>query len=151
MNDGDGAMLVSFLRDRDVACPGCGYNLRGLTNDLCPECRQQLVLHVGLSEPRIGLWLAAMIGAACGAGFNIILCGYFVIRVASGGSMPSAFWTEVAPLIGIPAVVFSALLWALLAHGKRIRRSRLSTKVHIVILTWALVIVNLVIFSATGG
>jgi hypothetical protein len=148
INDEDGAMLASFLRDRNAACPGFGYNLRGLTNDLCPECRQQLVLHVGLSEPKIGLWIAAMIGAASGAGFNIILCGFFAIRAASGGYVHPLFSNVMVPTIGIPSVIFSLALWTLLARGKRIRRARLRTRIHIVILVWSLVIVNLVIFSA---
>ena len=35
-------MLTEYLASRDEACPGCGYNLRGLVGDRCPECNQQL-------------------------------------------------------------------------------------------------------------
>ncbi len=49
-------MLLEFLRDHDVVCPVCGYNLRALTRPVCPECRQELVLTVGVR--RLGLaWL----------------------------------------------------------------------------------------------
>lgn len=30
--------LSRYLADRDVRCPGCGYNLRGLEEGTCPEC-----------------------------------------------------------------------------------------------------------------
>lgn len=30
--------LVEYLRTRNVACPGCKYNLRGLARASCPEC-----------------------------------------------------------------------------------------------------------------
>ncbi|MCA9297894.1 MAG: hypothetical protein KDA28_02440, partial [Phycisphaerales bacterium] len=35
-----------FLKDHDVACPSCGYNLRDLTSETCPECRFHLELSV---------------------------------------------------------------------------------------------------------
>lgn len=31
-----------FVRGRDVECPGCGYNLRGLDGRTCPECGGRL-------------------------------------------------------------------------------------------------------------
>ncbi len=44
MTDGRTELAV-YLAERDVPCPGCGYNLRGLTEATCPECAQQLHLH----------------------------------------------------------------------------------------------------------
>lgn len=32
------SLLRRFLADRDVPCPHCEYNLRGLETDRCPEC-----------------------------------------------------------------------------------------------------------------
>lgn len=31
-------LLVEYLAERDIACEGCGYNLRGATTVQCPEC-----------------------------------------------------------------------------------------------------------------
>ncbi len=65
-------LLRAFLADRDVPCPGCGYNLRGLPSDRCPECNQPLVLRVGLAEPRLGAWLGAVSGLLSGAGAALV-------------------------------------------------------------------------------
>lgn len=53
-------LLLEFLRDRDAACPACGYNLRNLTRPVCPECRETLALTVGYQKPRIGLFVATI-------------------------------------------------------------------------------------------
>lgn len=60
-------LLCTFLSQSDVPCPSCGYNLRGLRSGICPECSQALVLRVGLSEPRMRLYIAGMVGLAAGA------------------------------------------------------------------------------------
>ncbi len=56
VTDTQDIMLLDFLREHDAACPVCGYNLRALTRPFCPECRQELVLTVGVRQ--LGLaWL----------------------------------------------------------------------------------------------
>ena len=60
VTDTQDIMLLDFLREHDAACPVCGYNLRALTRPVCPECRQELVLTVGVR--RLGLaWLFVVI------------------------------------------------------------------------------------------
>lgn len=44
MSDVDALRL--FLADHDAACPGCGYALRGVQSDACPECGRRLVLEL---------------------------------------------------------------------------------------------------------
>ena len=34
----EASLLQDFLRDRDVTCPRCAYNLRNLVGNRCPEC-----------------------------------------------------------------------------------------------------------------
>ncbi len=53
-------MLLEFLRDHDAACPVCGYNVRSLTRPICPECRQEVVLTVGVLRLRLRWLLAAV-------------------------------------------------------------------------------------------
>ncbi len=40
-------LLLRFVAHRDHACPKCGYNLRNLTQPVCPECGEELKLTVG--------------------------------------------------------------------------------------------------------
>lgn len=35
-----------FLAERDVSCPGCGYNLRGNEQAVCPECGRGIELTI---------------------------------------------------------------------------------------------------------
>lgn len=51
-------LLFSYIAHNDVACPVCGYNLRALTTDICPECGQQFRLQIGGPSVRFGLFLA---------------------------------------------------------------------------------------------
>ena len=73
MTSSEARALVEYLRDRDVVCPLCHYNLRGLDTPRCPECGRQLELRVGLTEPRQGAWLAALISSALPAGIGVLL------------------------------------------------------------------------------
>ncbi|MCE7973090.1 MAG: hypothetical protein DYG92_02010 [Leptolyngbya sp. PLA1] len=41
-------LLAAFLAEHDVACPNCGYNLRGLDKPRCPECGVTLTVTVTL-------------------------------------------------------------------------------------------------------
>ncbi len=80
-------LLASYLRDRDVPCPGCGYNLRGITTDRCPECSRAIALHVmGASTPlestrRLSLWAIWILlaGFVWRLGFQV----YFAINTYS--------------------------------------------------------------------
>ncbi len=37
-------MLEAYLAERDVPCPSCAYNLRGVRTGKCPECGRTLSL-----------------------------------------------------------------------------------------------------------
>lgn len=50
-------VLRVFLTDRDVPCPVCRYNLRGLGSTTCPECGVRLDLRVGSIDLKLGPWL----------------------------------------------------------------------------------------------
>jgi len=70
------SLLLSYIAANDVACPVCGYNLRRLTVDVCPECGQRFQLRVGSDSVRFGyflVFLAPLIMLAGLSGFFVIL------------------------------------------------------------------------------
>ena len=83
-------LLLTFLRERDAACPLCGYNLRNLVRPQCPECRQDLVLSVGIKDLRLG-WLVATIapGIFSGIAAGLLLIPIILVPLlARGGPAP---------------------------------------------------------------
>jgi len=110
------AHLAAFLAERDAPCPGCGYNLRGLTTGRCPECDRELTLEIRLVEPRLGPWVAAVVGASVMAGFHTLLACYFLWMsvVRTFGPRISEVW---------PLFIFSPLGFGLLAVLVRRRRA----------------------------
>jgi hypothetical protein len=56
--------IPSLLRDRDVACPKCKYNLRGLIGTRCPQCQlelnpYELLDRVASPNAAQGAWVAS--------------------------------------------------------------------------------------------
>jgi hypothetical protein len=88
-NDNTLCTLRAFLAERDVACPGCGYNLRGIAGSGCPECGWLITL----SELRAA---AAAFGS-----------GLVVMRVVP----------VVALLFVVPGVLGCFVLWRWLDAG----------------------------------
>jgi hypothetical protein len=64
--------LLEYLRERDVACPLCGYNLRGLSSARCPECGREVQLTVGLTEPFMRAWVVLASATFAGAGIGLL-------------------------------------------------------------------------------
>ena len=65
-SEADVIRLVEFLATRDAPCPLCGYNLHGLTRDICPECGRQLQLSVGLTDPFLRAWVILAVAVFSG-------------------------------------------------------------------------------------
>ena len=97
----DHGMLTTYLAERDEPCPGCAYNLRGLTGPRCPECNQELQVRVGLVEPRLGEYLAALCGLLAGVGMATLELGIVAYASLRYGGPPRR---EAWPIIGIPGV-----------------------------------------------
>jgi hypothetical protein len=51
--------LKAFLAERDVSCPRCQYNLKGLEKLVCPECGEPLDLAIvaSVKKKRPSPWL----------------------------------------------------------------------------------------------
>src|SRR5512133_1904122 len=67
------AWLIDYLRERDVPCPLCGYNLRRLASARCPECGQEIGLRINLAEPHLRGWITAVVALCASAGIGVII------------------------------------------------------------------------------
>ncbi len=81
LGESSGGELRLFLAERDVACPNCGYNLKGLTAGRCPECDQRLALQIALAEPRFGAWMTCVLSLAAVGG--LFFLGWIVVMFIS--------------------------------------------------------------------
>lgn len=107
--------LVVFLRDKDVECPDCAYNLRGLSEPICVECGRNLedldpaLLRVVGHDVQ---WENVLISLTS---IVIILVGVIPMAVAIRVSFgePAAFLRVIATL---SPVVFCGLCWWRLRH-----------------------------------
>ena len=88
MNDGRAA-LVDYLRDRAVECPLCGYGLRDLQSDVCPECGNELTLRVGEAHPRL---MALLLVLFPGAAALVIAAMMTVLSILEGFPSGDEFW-----------------------------------------------------------
>lgn len=154
--DDDAALLVSFLRSHDAPCPACGYNLRGLewrgldttptptstppptptptpTGPICPECRQALVLTVGLARPRFGWLLVAMAPGMFSGAAGLLLGGLIVLVAVTEGDLapwPAFLLAGFGLASGLTATLLAAHRHRLLAQP--------TTQTKLAVLIWTL-------------
>ncbi len=93
--------LADFLVDRDVGCPVCGFNLRGLAGNRCPECSTRIQLVIArpddlvrrrgwLLAAALALWVSSMVSVAS----HIMT----YVRWGSVFASPGA-WLQIASMI----------------------------------------------------
>ena len=76
----DQELLRQYLVGRDVPCPKCGYDLRGLEGVKCPECGRPVRLCIECRHAAIAAWVAGTIALAATGGFNgmlLLLFGFW--------------------------------------------------------------------------
>ena len=138
-------LLLRFLHGRDVLCPGCGYNLRDLPGDRCPECGQEIVLHLQLAEPRQAALLTGLIGLSAGAGLNGLLIIYYaIILLFMRFAAPDHrfLWTIA---LGLAAHGIALAAW--LRFWRRIRRLGAGPRWTLAVACCVMPLVDIVIFS----
>lgn len=120
----DPAFLRSVLDTTDVPCPACGYNLRGLTTPVCPECNLRLVLRIGLAEPRIGAFVTGLVGISAGLGFcGIVLAFYLITAILSATKITSK--PNSIPYLVIGSCIGAAMLaWWILSRRRMLQARR---------------------------
>ena len=149
--------LLSFIRmEKDVPCPGCHYNLSGLTVLRCPECGRVFGMGDLGFRPRPP-WLSFLRGdggALTLAAIDIALVGWVgslkapaspTLRMLFYGTMPSGGGTSIG---GASAMMLGFLLmW----FGQRVsRRPRERARAGASLLVaWGLMVVELVGVLAT--
>jgi hypothetical protein len=146
---GDTDLLRTFLADRDVSCPQCGYNLRDLRGRRCPECGEDLVLRVNVAEPRQAALITGLVGLSAGAGFSGLLLLYLFILTLRDRS-----WSDpnLAKFVGITAgglVVEGIALVVWLWYWRRIRRASRGVRIALAVGCWVSALLNLLVFTFT--
>jgi hypothetical protein len=138
-------MLRTFLVNRDAFCPGCNYNLRNLKGNRCPECGDKLMLRVNLVEPRLGGFIAGLVGLSAGAGFNLLLFLYFLIISILRGDF-GRMWNRVPGMCFGGLLIFGCAVAIWVRSWRNIRnRSKLARGLA-VIGAWGLTLLDLTLF-----
>ncbi len=131
LTDADG-LLLAFVRDRDAACPCCGYNLRNLTKPVCPECEEPLVLKVGGKTYPIR-WLLAAVAPGI---FTGITAGVMAVMLLIMG--PPNFVSLGVILTGLFFIASAALAVVLIIWNKRFIRQPQTRQVMWAVLLWVI-------------
>ena len=125
--EGDTGRLADFLQDRDTPCPLCGYNLRNLTDNVCPECRHELRLTVGVTTPRF-LWFLLAMTPCTFAGIAVALTVIPVILEGLAGAGPPTAILVTLVLLGLVSALGGLMLvrhrFAFLRREPRRQRRR---------------------------
>lgn len=109
-------MLCAFLANRDAPCPACGYNLRDLQGQTCPECGLALALRVNLQEPALGSFVAGLVGICTTLGFHAIVLVWAGVAALGRYGPP---WRDLIPLF-VGLVVSTPLLWLWITQRRRV-------------------------------
>lgn len=125
--DREADALRSFLANRDTPCPGCGYNLRGLTDATCPECGIPIELSVANRDP---LWSWRRL-IACAWASLVLFCGVSLLRTTFtvGGlwgnpGMPTWFYVQYIAWGAIELAAFGLGVWCLVEMWRARARPR---------------------------
>ena len=117
-------MLIAYLRDRDAACPLCGYNLRGLTSSRCPECGRRVRLTIGMVQPYLMAWVTSVVPSCANAGSGLIIATVFALAFLRGerGLGGNEAWIAYSYMAMVPIAItiIIARPW-LLRRSKRVQ------------------------------
>lgn len=78
-------ILTAYLADRDEPCPVCGYNLRGGTSPICPECGAEIRLAVQWANVKYRWWILTLIGIILPIGACVGLALFIAILMCVEG------------------------------------------------------------------
>lgn len=141
----DDVLLRTYLHEREAPCPRCGYNLRDLQADGCPECGEQLVLQLGAARQPIRLLITGLIGLMVGGGFSLMCLGFIAWQVwvvnARNYALEPFFIISTAGFL-IHAAAVGLWLW----RWRWLQRCSTGFRITMAGLGWVLSLINLVVF-----
>lgn len=127
--------LQAFVADRDVPCPACGYNLRGLRGRNCPECGLELRLMVQLEEQAMGALMATLAALFGQLGASALVALAFLwISIVWGDTAPWELWA--VPLLSL--VIGTPCALSLAGRSGRVwfRRRSHRARVGMAVVSW---------------
>lgn len=144
MNESEpNSVLRAFLADRDVPCPHCGYNLRGLQAGVCPECKHDLQLRLD-GDFAAKRYLPLLYWLICcmmlTASLTILMTAQYWINYSTSSSV-----LQVLIYYGLPIVTAIVELAACVFVWIRVRSAR-RTGVH-VIRAWIVCVAAILLLS----
>lgn len=123
MPDTPQSPLTLFLAENDVSCPNpkCGFNLRGLKDATCPECRESLSLTVRRPEALWSMRKWVVAAATCLALSAIISGISWLLSIFSGQA--NVLWTLESYLyLGMTLVLAIAWIVIIIIYVNGARR-----------------------------
>lgn len=150
MADSDGKTraeaLRRFLAVRDVPCPGCDYNLRGLEGDRCPECGLGLRLPLEVPDPGVGWYVATIVPPAGLAGFMLVVIAVSMLRYSRDGVVEFVLAVALSSAVAVMSV---SVAWRLCRRSGRawFQGNSVETRVGLACVSWFMAVVSLVVFA----
>lgn len=123
--EADRSELAAFLSDRDVPCPSCGQNLRGLESPSCPSCglglsAASLRASASMASPRIVLAIRILSLGALAVALYLAYAGLTAQLPAGcgeGGGCDSVLTSRWSKIGGLPVSVPAAGVYLLVFIG----------------------------------
>ncbi len=103
-------LLLRFLAHRDQSCPRCSYNLRNLTQPVCPECGESLKLTVGRRDFRDSLLFLALAPCIFSSICTILLNGLIAFLWHREAGLPPP-WVWIVDGFGLLSGLTGLLLF----------------------------------------
>jgi hypothetical protein len=102
-------LLLRYLHEDEVRCPGCLGDLTAMTGSECPTCGQLLELCIEATEPYLRAWvtLTAALALSAGVGFFFGVGSFIVgFPFEPGFEMAAAIFHMVSVPLPICAVLW---------------------------------------------
>jgi hypothetical protein len=129
-------LLAEFLQQREVLCPVCGYNLRGVRSIMCPECGARLDLRIGSIDLRLKYWLTSVLAIAIPLGFTTVMSLVAFVAMMLGEFSNDNDWT-MAISAWLPTAGLVVLLTTLICKRQRFLRQPKPSQRWLMTLTFA--------------